>query len=350
MLYIDTKYLSAISGRLRNFKQKSQYLWNASCPVCGASHTKVNKARLYFFRHNNKLIVKCHNCQYSASFSRFLQYVDPSQHKDYTFEKFKANKPITLESFQSSPSPEDVRHYLTQAYREPQALSIPSIASLPEGHYAKAYIASRKVPEKYWPELYFAEDYVAFLKQDFPATIPEDPRVTRPPADDRIVIPFINEDNYITHLTGRSILTKSSIRYATVTVLNQQKVYGLNRLDDDQPFYVVEGPIDSLFLPNAVACGDANLMGTAAYLKKIGYERATLIFDNEPRSKVIVKQMQEAIEKGYKIAILPYHDRAKDLNEMVMNGSSLTWIKEWVEGHTFQGHMAMLELGKWRKC
>ena len=37
------------------------------------------------------------------------------------------------------------------------------------------------------------------------------------------------------------------------------KIFGLNRIDKSKPIYVVEGPIDSLFLDNCVAvAGSSN--------------------------------------------------------------------------------------------
>ena len=49
-LYIDSKFLRLISSRLRNFKQKKDYLWNFSCPFCGDSAKNKTKARGYVFQ------------------------------------------------------------------------------------------------------------------------------------------------------------------------------------------------------------------------------------------------------------------------------------------------------------
>lgn len=337
MLHIDVKYMLLSSGRLRNFKQKSNHLWNASCPVCGDSKTNVSRARLYFYRHNNNIKVKCHNCHYFSSFGKFLLWLDPSQHRDYTCEKYLAKRIIVDDVA-------DVIPIAPETLRTAQVLSIPSMPDLVATHPARAYIESRRIPEKFWDELYYAENYKAFLDKDFPEHGKEDI-----PDDARIVIPMFNHDNYISYVTGRDLKKKSNMRYVTVKILEERKVFGLNRLSDEAPCYVVEGPIDSFFLPNAVASADANLIGTADYIKTLGFDMVTLVFDNQPRNYELVVQIERAIDKGYKVTLLPYDENAKDLNEMVINGWSLIDVHNFVDQHTYQGHMAMLEFIKWRK-
>jgi hypothetical protein len=341
MYHIDVKHMLLSSSRLRNFKQKGDNLWNCSCPVCGDSASNARKARLYFFRHEGKLFAKCHNCQYSASFTKFLQFLDPSQHKDYTYEKFlaKNHNSNTLEPL-ADVTPQNVLETLRVA----QELSIPSIASLPEGHPARAYIASRKIPEEFWEELYFAQNYRSFLDLDFPKHGKEDV-----PDDARIVLPVSNDDNYISYVIGRA-LNKNAIRYVTIKLLDEKKIYGLNRFNGDHPFYIVEGPIDSLFLPNCLASADANLIGVAEHMKKQGYSRSTLLFDNTPRNKVICQQMQLAIELGFRISILPHSDEGKDLNDLAVGGWTPKQIHDFIDGHSYHGNRALFELMNWRRA
>lgn len=340
MYHIDVKHMLLNSSRMRNFKQKSDNLWNASCPVCGDSSSNTRKARLYFFRHGNSILVKCHNCQYSASFSKFLQYLDPIQHKDYTYEKYLANRPFDVEPV--IPAELAVKEEI-RSYRTAQELTIPSIGDLVAGHPARAYIASRLIPEQYWSELYFADGYKDFLDRDFPDHGKEDL-----PNDQRIVIPLINQDNYVTYLTGRDLAARSKIRYVTVKIIEEQKVYGFNRLQD-APGYITEGPFDSLFLPNAVAAADANLIGCADFLWKRGFKKMTLVYDNQPRNSQICAQMEKAIGLGHRVTILTYSDESKDINDLVLSGWSLERIQNLIDEYSFQGHRALLEFTRWRR-
>lgn len=344
MYFIDVKYLLLISSRLRNFKQKNDNLWNCSCPLCGDSATNVRKARLYFFRHKGDLMCKCHNCSSSSSFGFFLKGFDVTTHRDYAFEKYTNNGQPQF--VYKSDEHKFVDDKPLGPIRGEYELSIPSILELAEGHPAKAYIASRKIPDRFWGELYFADSYKTFLDRDFPGRASEDVL-----NDQRIVLPFINPDNYITYTTGRSLAAygKHDIRYITVKILEHKKIFGENRLSENKnsPVYVTEGPIDSLFLPNAVASGDANLLGVAQYLRDKDYTNVISVYDCEPRNLAIIKQMEKTIDAGFSIVIQPYGNN-KDLNMMAMEGWSDEKIYTYIAKHTYQGMNASLEFSRWR--
>ena len=89
MLHIDSKYVRLISNRLRNFKQKDNYLWNFSCPYCGDSQKNKTKARGYVFQKDVNLLYRCHNCGVSTNVGNLVKHVDPTLHKEYTLENYK---------------------------------------------------------------------------------------------------------------------------------------------------------------------------------------------------------------------------------------------------------------------
>jgi hypothetical protein len=109
---------------------------------------------------------------------------------------------------------------------------------------------------------------------------------------------------------------------------------------------LVEGPIDSLFLTNCLASGDANLSLTT---KNISAEKIILIFDNEPRNKEIVKMMQDAIKSHHDVVIWPSHIVGKDINEMVLNGFSMDEIESIISSNTFKNIEAQLKMNMWKK-
>jgi transcription elongation factor Elf1 len=91
----DSKYVRLISSRLRNFKQKKDYLWNFSCPFCGDSQKNKTKARGYVFQKGNNLFYRCHNCGVSTNVGNLIKQVDDSLHKEYVLERYSLVKPIT---------------------------------------------------------------------------------------------------------------------------------------------------------------------------------------------------------------------------------------------------------------
>ena len=88
-LPIDSKYVRLLSSRLRNFKQKKDYLWNFSCPICGDSQKNKSKSRGYVYRKKNDYFFMCHNCGASMSFYNFLDKVDADLLKQYALERYK---------------------------------------------------------------------------------------------------------------------------------------------------------------------------------------------------------------------------------------------------------------------
>jgi hypothetical protein len=108
---------------------------------------------------------------------------------------------------------------------------------------------------------------------------------------------------------------------------------------------VTEGPIDSLFLPNAVAVGNSNLKYVLNHLPK---DKLVLIYDNEPRNKEIVREIGDAIGVGAKVVIWPKSYKEKDINDMVLAGKGLDEIVDTINKFTFQGPIALLEYNNWR--
>ena len=94
-IIIDSKFVWLLSSRLRNFKQKKDYLWNFSCPFCGDSKKNLSKARGYVFAKGNNLFYGCHNCGEGTNVANLVKQVDPSLHQEYTLERYKEGESNT---------------------------------------------------------------------------------------------------------------------------------------------------------------------------------------------------------------------------------------------------------------
>ena len=127
---------------------------------------------------------------------------------------------------------------------------------------------------------------------------------------------------------------------------NMPKVFGLDDVDFTKTYYVAEGPIDSLFLSNAVAMAGAD--GNASGLENT--ESAVFIFDNEPRNKEIVARMEKCLDKGYKVCIWPKNVLQKDINDVILSGVTQASLELIIDNNTFSGLEGKLQLTYWRKC
>ena len=139
---------------------------------------------------------------------------------------------------------------------------------------------------------------------------------------------------------------KETPKYVTIKLdENKQKIYGLERINFAQHLFVVEGPIDSLFLDNCLAAGGADLTLDS----KINPEKVTYIFDNEPRNKEIIQRMEKIIDLGYNIFIWPNEIQLKDVNDLIMTGVSKIQLDEIISINTYSNLSAKQALVQYKK-
>lgn len=335
-IFIDRTFLLRVSPKLPKFAQKKEDLYNFRCPLCGDSEKHKNKARGYIYKKSNNYFYRCHNCGASTSFYNFLEQVDPSLLKEYALERYK-NGEVGPKDNYIKPTFDEFK---APAPKFKKGFNIPTIESLPEDHYAKVYVKSRKIPESHYNDLYFAQDFKKFvddleIEKD---GLKED--------DPRLVLPFYDADKNLIAFQGRS-LGESKLRYITVKLDDDNnKVFGVNRINPERMIYVVEGPIDSLFLDNAVATADANLQAVTKLYDK---SNVTLVFDNEPRNKDICRQMEKAIEDHFNVVIWPEMIESKDINDMILEGFAPDEIQDIISKNSFVNLRAKMEFVNWKK-
>lgn len=337
----DTKYIRLISSRLRNFKQKKEGLFNFSCPICGDSKKNLTKARGYAFSKGNDYFYRCHNCGVSTTLGNLLKDVDPSLYKEYVLENYKtgqSNNHQKANSILQITAPKFGKVDKQKIFEHAEWCHM-----LPADHYCIAYLKSRQIPKELYKMFLFTSKYKQFAE----ALVPNNGKVT---VDDaRLVIPFYNKYNDLIAVSGRALETSDkTLRYITLRTNDDENklIYGMERIKTTEKIYLVEGPIDSLFLNNCVASGDANLSLTA---KEISSGDKVLIFDNEPRNKEVVKLIQNAIKLGHNVVIWPSFVVGKDINEMVLNGLTTTEIQVIISSNTFKGIQAQLKFNLWKK-
>ena len=281
MLYIDNKYAQILGSRLRNFKQKKDYLWNYSCPVCGDSSKNKLKARGYIYRTKQDLFVKCHNCNYSTNIGNLIKYVDSKLYDEYVLERYKGGA-SRHNDHKDVKETSVLLETPTVDLLEDDILSpLKRLDTLPITHPAIAYLIKRKIPKDMWSLLYFAPKFKAFTNS-VTAKFQEPIQDEHP----RMIIPYFTPAGKCFAFQARAY-GKEEPKYYTIKVdETEEKIYGLDRIDYSKPIYVVEGPIDSLFLPNCLAVSGSSFdMPT---IKRI-LPNATLVMDNEPRIREITK-------------------------------------------------------------
>ena len=329
--YIDLKFINDLSGRLSQFKKKTDYLFNFRCPHCGDSQKSKTKARAYLYRVKNDMFFKCHNCGQGQNLANFIKFVDPKLYESYLLERYKKSAPATPKpKFDFKP---------TKFTNQTPIDDLKSIKDLPEDHPARLYCMNRKIPEKYFDKLFLSDKFMTLVNEVKPNTY----KITKD--HPRLIIPFYDTTGKIFAFQGRAF-GKEQPKYLTIKLdENRQKVYGLDKVNFQQPIYITEGPIDSLFIDNCLAAGGADL-----FLKnKIPNENITYIFDNEPRNKEIVKRMYKVIEQDFNVVIWPEDLQLKDVNDMIMSGLTKLQLQDIISNNTYSKLSALTKLNYWKK-
>jgi hypothetical protein len=329
--YIDLKFINDLSGRLSQFKKKTDYLFNFRCPHCGDSQKSKTKARAYLYRVKNDMFFKCHNCGQGQNLANFIKFVDPKLYESYLLERYKKSAPAT---------PKPKFDFKPTKFKDQTPLDdLKSIKELPENHPARLYCVNRKIPEKCFDKLFLSDKFMTLVNEVKPNTykvIKDHPR---------LIIPFYDTTGKVFAFQGRAF-GKEQPKYLTIKLdENKQKVYGLDKVNFQQPIYITEGPIDSLFIDNCLAAGGADL-----FLKnKIPNENITYIFDNEPRNKEIVKRMYKVIEQDFNVVIWPEDLQLKDVNDMIMSGLTKFELQDIISNNTYSKLSALTKLNYWKK-
>ena len=344
MLWLEKKYLSMAVSHLDVAKWKGDTTLNHRCPYCGDSQKNQHKARGYHFVIEQSYVYKCHNCGKSTSTINFLKEHFPVIHKEYMKEwltekglKPKKKKLPSSSKFKFQAKDETLNTSNIMTVENLKFLMKPCS----EVSVAREYLEERHIPSVHHKELWYspAPQQLSILSKKY-----ED-RVLG--TDPRIIIPFFNRENELIGLSGRA-MNDSPLRYMTMKFHDDEPlIYNLHKVDIKKTIYVTEGPIDSLFLPNAISVAGSDFTKLDDSIK----ENAILVYDNEPRNVEILKKIDTVINEGWKVCI--WNDRRvsdlKDINDMVSSGLSSEQIVSIINECSFSGLSAKAKFMEYKK-
>ena len=309
-----------LSPRLDKFKKVRDNLFNFRCPYCGDSQKSRSKARGYFYRKKNDYFYRCHNCGKGTTFGKVLEYIDSMMYKEYIMERYKGDAPKTEQPEFNFEAPKFKKI-------DPKLENLTPINKLNGWHPARQFVESRQLPEEFYSDLYLCPKFFEWSKIQSQQEHP------------RLVIPFRDESGQVFAAQGRAF-GKEIPKYLTIKFQDKPKIFGLDRVDFAQRYYVVEGPLDSMFLDNCLAVAGADFR----YLPP---GDTTIVLDNEPRSIEIIKQMERLIHQEHELVIWPDSITQKDINDMVLAGQQD--IKTTIDNNTFSGLEATMKLAAWKR-
>ena len=335
--FVDKKYINLVSGQLSRFKWKSATLANCRCPICGDSQKNKTKCRGYFYEKSNSFFYRCHNCGFGSNVKNFLDKVAPSLSSEYSMETFEEK----FGKKKKNKKKEVDMNFVPFKTKHSGIVFTKKVSDLKEDHPCKKFVMDRKIPTDWYDKLFYVDDFNEYVS----ITISDEVKY---PSEPRLVIPFVDSDEKIYAAQGRRLDDKDTPKYFTAKPKNTDRLW-FNQwsVDPTQKVYVVEGPIDSMFLNNAVAMvGSGAITDVPSHLKN---SNIIYILDNEPRNKQIVSYMENLCEKGETVCVWPSYVKEKDINEMVLSGTSVDEIEKIVNNNSFHGLDAHLRIKDWKK-
>jgi len=340
-IYIDKKFVNFVGASLEKFVWKKDTLASCRCPICGDSSKNKNKTRGFFFVNKNKYFYKCHNCGVSCNLYGFLEKVSPSLCKEYSLEVWKDG-----DGLKTKKKTEPV--VAIKKIKKKYIIELPSVSELPPNHPCRTFVELRKIPRTAWKYLYYAEDFGTWAR-----TINSESAEALEQSS-RLVIPIVNEKGELVGAQGRALSitgdrnARKTARYITIKTEGQEHKgwFGLDRVDTGT-VYVVEGPLDSLFIPNCVAMiGLSDALNVPSHLKS---RSLVYLIDNEPRNEAVVLTIEKLLDQDKKVCIWPDHIKHKDLNDMIMAGISEKELIKTIKENTVSGLTGKIKFNNWKK-
>lgn len=349
MSLLEQKFIQQLSSRLDRFRQKDTDLCTFRCPLCGDSKKRKNKTRAYIYLKEGNYVFHCHNCNKNHRFYTFLQMVAPDLYDLYLMERFSKEVSPKENLF--------TKKKILISSNEPLK-RLRKISTLQPDHPAKLYVVSRQIPTPYHAELFWCPKFKEWTN----SILPDKFDLSKGKDEGRLIIPLLDQNNVMFGFQGRSLSPSAEIRYITI-MMNEEmpKLFNLHRVNTNIRYYVVEGPIDSMYVPNTIAsCG--GVLTTEIARNRGSIDNATIVYDNQPRNKEVVQNMLTAVKQGFKVCVWPSSEKSKDINDMILRmvpvgdfvrteqvQNASTLIKKTIDLNTFSGLDGELKIAEWRK-
>lgn len=320
--------------------------YNFHCCICGDSEKDKRKRRGWvLYEHKGiKFLYFCHNCGASMSIKKFLSEYHPNLHEKYFAQTLSGIK----KSFSRKESLSDVGAKLITKTDDVVNISdtilpysfnildknVTGITKKQLQIHALERVLERKIPR----EVY--KDFLVCYDKKF---------------ENRWIIPYYDDQGRMYCYQGRSIYDVQP-KYLTYNDENV-KIYGYYIANPEDVVYITEGPIDSVFLMNAIATsGTISTKSEQFSMIKKKFTKRLWIFDND---KAGLKQTVKFASAGERVVLWPRSidgNEMKDINDMVLMEkntpmkATLERIDNIIQSNAYSGFAAitMLKLLKRR--
>lgn len=344
-LFLQKIYSDNVGARLERFKvqQHSPYRAIFRCPICGDSATNKFRRRGFLIERNGTIMFHCHNQCGTINFEHFLNEHFNDLYIMYKFELIKYWKEEQQNGRRNNRQRDDSNRGSNPLENQKQSKDL-KLSLAKDNKDSYAYITDRKIPSKFYDDIYYTDKFYDFINEHIPNKFPDE-YIGR--IDRRIVIPMRDFDGTIFGVVGRAIDKSNKAKYLTIKFDDSKpKISGLDRLDRSKFTFVLEGPIDSYFVDNAIAFAGTDGSPELIFDDKSKY---AIVLDNQPRSESVLKKYEKYINDGFQMVIWPENVADKDINQMIIDGSTQQEIQQMLVNNTYSGIKLKIMFAQWRK-
>jgi len=284
--------------------KKYQRVYNAECCVCGEGHSAGRKRRLFYFPDDRYFY--CFNCSRSWSELNWIHEIS----KKPVYEILKETK-----TFHSS---KEIQTKIAKQNEAVKAVDVPALPDDAIDIFDSNQVVFHKEEKLVKNSVQYAQKRRLFTAVNRPKSLYVSLRDKV--HKNRLIIPFYGESGKVESYQSRSLDGDVYPKY--LTKYGEKSLYGENNIDNDIPYiFIFEGPIDAMFVKNAVAVGGSSMTDKQeSFIKKCVDKEIIYVYDNDKNNKEMSKKIKNLIKQNKKLFVWPKEfKKFKDVNEICCN-------------------------------
>jgi len=323
---LDKQALNEVMRQIAPGLKESSRGYNFRCVLCGDSKKSRSKRRGWVLFGDDSATYYCHNCGASLSLKAFLKENYPEHYKKLFGLKHLRPMASTSGLIKLAvPKPDRVdatEEFVKDSF--PVFEHQESVERMTLQHAAITLLMKRKIPEKYYSTWRICDsgDY-----------------------RNRLLIPFLDTEGRVYCYQGRDLTGKHTddFKYLTYKPKENHKIFNYYLVDSSKDVFILEGPIDAMFIDNAIATSGITRWETAMYetvAKK--FPRRVWVFDNDKAGK---KEASIFARNYERVFVWPKDTKVKDINDIILErGLTKAELLSIITTNTYTGIQAVMKL------
>lgn len=289
--------------------------YNFVCPFCGDMN-RPNKKKAYVYK--DTWLFKCFKCGISQHIMKYLKENDDAAYGRILLYGFDDSDKEEREAQRKAEEELANKRKAELPFADGELVSLQDHHPLAEK--AVEFCKNRRIRNEVYSKWFVCQEGEQFLKHDAIGAlvlnekgVPEGNEFRN-----RVIIPFYRYGGKWGQFDARALDPDNPLRYRNFEGVKRQ-AYNIDFVDFTQPFYILEGTIDSTFIRNSIAIGGIShfdeVIADNPDIEKYK-SNCTVIWDNDKAGELA---RLDSVKKGYNwFDWSGIHE--KDVNGAVLSG------------------------------